>query len=74
MRALVVAALLALSAATAPASAAPGQAVAMDYWQYVATYDTKQECEEAGQKKPWDVDEHVCWEYSGWDLYWIFPT
>ncbi|WP_033442489.1 hypothetical protein [Saccharothrix sp. NRRL B-16314] len=71
MRALVLAALLLLGAPPASATVAPA---AMDYWQYVATYATEQECEEAGRNKPWDVDEHVCWKAGGWDLYWIFPT
>ncbi|MBB5803281.1 hypothetical protein F4560_003049 [Saccharothrix ecbatanensis] len=47
MRALVLATLLVLGAA-APAQAAPAEVAAMDYWHYIATYATEEECDEEG--------------------------
>ncbi|NUT49177.1 MAG: hypothetical protein HOV94_17980 [Saccharothrix sp.] len=73
MRALVLATLLFLAAA-APAQAAPATAE-MDYWQYMATFATEEECHEEGAKIPDGVDYYVCWPDSGeWDFYWVFLT
>ncbi|WP_367128579.1 hypothetical protein [Saccharothrix sp. HUAS TT1] len=73
MRALVLATLLLLAAA--PAHAAPSQAAPRDYWQYVATYATERQCEEAAEDVPWGVDYHACQQEDGaWDLYWVFLT
>ncbi|WP_158845851.1 hypothetical protein [Saccharothrix deserti] len=84
MRALVLATLLLLAAApaqaaraaqAAPAQAASTQAAAMDYWQYMATYATEEECEAEGAKIPEGVDYYVCWPNDGaWDFYWVFLT
>lgn len=91
MRALLLATLLLLAAApaqaapaqaasarTAPAQAVSAQAApvaAMDYWQYMATFATEEECEAEGAKIPEGVDYYVCWPYSGaWDFYWVFLT
>ncbi|ROP42679.1 hypothetical protein [Saccharothrix texasensis] len=85
MRALLLASLLILGAAqSAPAQAAPAQAApaqaspvqaAMDYWQYMATFATEEECEAEGAKIPEGVDYYACWPSKGaWDFYWVFLT
>ena len=87
MRALLLATLLVLAtAATAPAQAAPAttapaqaastEVAAMDYWQYMATFATEEECEAEGAKIPEGVDYYVCWPSGGgaWDFYWVFLT
>jgi hypothetical protein len=70
MRALVLAAVAALGTATA------AQAAPMDYWQYVNTHPTSQQCRAyAEQHRPWDVDYYVCDPKNGaWDLYWVYLT
>ncbi|GAA1303949.1 hypothetical protein [Saccharothrix xinjiangensis] len=75
MRALVLAAAVALGAAAA-SPAAPAQAAPMDYWQYVSTHPTAQGCHAwADEHRPWDVDYYVCDPKNGaWDLYWVFLT
>jgi hypothetical protein len=74
MRALVLAILLVLGAA-APAQAAPAEVAAMDYWHYIATYATEEECDEEGAKIPDGVDYYVCWPKGGaWEFYWVFLT
>ncbi|MCC8250016.1 hypothetical protein [Saccharothrix luteola] len=63
-----------------PARAAAAQAshagvAAMDYWQYMATFATEEECEAEGAKIPEGVDYYVCWPTGGaWDFYWVFLT
>jgi hypothetical protein len=86
MRALLLATLLLLAAASAqaaPAQAASAHAVsaqaapiaAMDYWQYMATFATEEECEAEGAKIPEGVDYYVCWPNNrAWDFYWVFLT
>ncbi|MEU4765926.1 hypothetical protein AB0H12_21975 [Actinosynnema sp. NPDC023794] len=78
MRALLLATLLLLGAGTAqaaPAQASPAEAAAMDYWQYMATFATEEECEAEGAKIPEGVDYYVCWPSGGaWDFYWVFLT
>ncbi|MER5267427.1 hypothetical protein ABTZ99_35565 [Actinosynnema sp. NPDC002837] len=85
MRALLLATLLLLGAGTAqaapalaaPALAEPAQAApaAMDYWQYMATFATEEECEAEGAKIPEGVDYYVCWPNGDvWDFYWVFLT
>lgn len=59
----------------APAQASPAEATAMDYWQYMATFATEEECEAEGAKIPEGVDYYVCWPDGGaWDFYWVFLT
>jgi hypothetical protein len=75
MRALLLAALLLLGGAAAPAQATPDPVRAMDYWHYIATYATEEECEEEGAKIPEGVDYYVCWPTGdAWEFYWVFLT
>ncbi len=84
MRALLLATSLLLAAATtahsapahaATAHAATSEVAAMDYWQYMATYATEEECEAEGAKIPESVDYYICWPNNDvWDFYWVFLT